>query len=92
VEQILSQGLNQNEQRIIALLHLFHGVVNVRRLAVMGQGEESASVPGVQDLREFRELQKDDPESTVLDRMAALGLLSKKAMDTIRSSPPCRRF
>ena len=79
LEQILSQGLNQNEQRIIALLHLFHGVVNVRRLAVMGQGEESASVPGVQDLREFRELQKDDPESTVLDRMAALGLLSKES-------------
>ena len=78
LEHILSQGLNQNEQRIVALLHLFHGVVNVQRLAAMGEGEESAAAPGIHNLREFRELKEDDPDSTVLDRMAALGLLAKE--------------
>ena len=78
LEHVLSQSLNPNEQRIIALLHLFQGVVNVRRLAAMGTGEESATAPGVGDLCEFGELRKDDPESTVLDRVAALGLLAKE--------------
>lgn len=78
LEHILSQGLNQNEQRIIALLHLFHGVVNVRRLVAMGEGEDSSTAPEIQDLREFRELKKEDPESTVLDRLAALELVGKQ--------------
>ena len=78
LENILSQSLNQNEQRIVALLHLFHGVVNVQRLAAMGEGEESAAAPGIHDLREFRELKEDDPGSSVLDRMEALGLLASE--------------
>ena len=61
------------------MLHLFHSVVNVRRLAAMGQGDEPAIPPGVHDLREFRELRKDDPDSTVLDRLAEMGLLGKES-------------
>ena len=76
LEHTLSQGLNQNEQRIAALLHLFHGVVNVRRLVAMGEGGDSAAAPGIHGLREFHELKEDEPDSTVLDRMAALGLLA----------------
>ena len=76
LEHILSQGLNQNEQRIVSLLHLFHDVVNVQRLAAMGEGEESATALGIRNLREFRELKQDYPDS-ILDRMAALGLLAK---------------
>ena len=79
LEHILSQGLNRNEQRIVALLHLFHSVVDVRRLAAMGEGDESAIPPHVSDLREFRELRKEDPDSTVLDRMVALGLMAKES-------------
>ena len=73
----ISKGLGDNDRRVLGLLHLFRGTVNVERLAAQSDGPADAALPHLKKNRSFVEL-SDDPESTVLDRAAKLHLLRRR--------------
>ena len=82
----VNKGLGENDRRVLALLHLFRGTVNVERLAAQAEGPADAALPHLKKNRAFVEL-SDDPESSVLDRAAKLHLLTRRGRGVFTMHP-----
>ena len=82
----VTKRLGDNDRRVLGLLHLFRGTVNVERLAALAEGPADAALPALKKNRSFIEL-SDDPESTVLDRAAKLHVLRRRAEGVFTMHP-----
>ena len=82
----VTKGLGDNDRRVLGLLHLFRGTVNVERLAAQAEGPADAALPHLKKNRAFVEL-SNDPESTVLDRAAKLHVLRRRGEGVFTMHP-----
>ena len=80
IDHVMGRSFGKPEQSIIALLHLFDRAVSVPCLADTFGQEGSGHLPEVAKLKEFQEL-KDDPEFSLLGRVAAFGFLAQEGTD-----------